>query len=107
MDAPHYLIVRFWVAPEAEERVLAWLENHVVEVVAQPGFLSARCIRLDETDSLGWRAFYAVYGVESKAALNAYLENPVRQRFAREQIPFASVMRLERNRGAGECLTKR
>lgn len=107
MDAPHYLIVRFWVAPAAEARVLAWLDSHAAEVVAQPGFLWARCIRLEETDSLGWRAFYAVYGVESKAALDAYLENPVRQRFAREQIPFAGVMRLERNRGAGEFLTKR
>ena len=35
-----FLVVRFWVAPEAEAQVRAWLEGgHVAEVVSQPGFL--------------------------------------------------------------------
>ena len=104
-DAPHYHIVRVWVAPQGEARVLAWLERHAAELVARPDHLWAQRIRLDETDSLGWRAFYAVYGLESKAALDAYLEDPVRERFAREQIPFAGAMRVMRSRGDVEWQT--
>ncbi len=106
LDAGYFYIVRFWVAPEAEARLLAWLDGgHTAEVVAQPGFLWARRIRLEETDSLGWRAFASIYGLESKAALDAYFKNPVREKFAREQAPFAGVMRAERSWGAGEWQT--
>jgi hypothetical protein len=102
------LIVRFWVAAEAEADVLAWLDGkHIPELLAQPGFREARVIRLEETDALGWRGFYAIYGLESKAALDAYLANPIRRRFAREQIPFARAMRLERSSGPGEWTASR
>lgn len=106
LDAPCYYIVRFWVAPAAEARLLAWLDGgHTAEVVAQPGFLWARRIRLEETDALGWRAFCSIYGLESKAALDAYFKNPIREKFAREQTAFAGVMRAERSWGAGEWQT--
>jgi hypothetical protein len=103
LDAPYFHIVRFWTAPAAEARVLEWLDGkHAAELVARPDHLWAQRIRLDETDSLGWRAFYALYGIASAAALDAYLEDPVRERFAREQAPFAGAMRVERSRGAAE-----
>jgi hypothetical protein len=103
LDAPYHYIVRFWVAPAAEVRLLSWLDGgHTAEVVSQPGFLWARRIRLDETDSLGWRAFTTIYGLESRAALEAYFKNPIREKFAREQAAFADVMRAERSWGGGE-----
>ena len=103
LDAPYFHIVRFWTAPAAEVPVLEWLDGkHAAELVARPDHLSAQRIRLDETDALGWHAFYALYGLESKAALDAYLKNPVRERFAREQAPFAGSIRIERSRGAAE-----
>ncbi|HEY7609588.1 MAG TPA: hypothetical protein VIF14_10190 [Alphaproteobacteria bacterium] len=103
LDAAYHYIVRYWVAPAAEARVLAWLDGgHTAEVAAQPGFLWARRIRLEEVDVLGWRAFTTVYGLESKAALDAYFKNPIREKFAREQAAFADVLRVERSWGAGE-----
>jgi hypothetical protein len=103
LDAPYFHIVRFWAAPAAEAAVLAWLDGqHAPELVARPDHLSAQRIRLGELDSLGWPAFYALYGIASKAALDAYLMDPVRERFAREQAPFAGSMRVERSRGAVE-----
>src|SRR5262249_4174595 len=108
LDAPHFHIVRFWTTPGAEARVLEWLDGkHAPELVARPDHLWAQRIRLPETDSLGWHAFYALYGLESKAALDAYLRDPVRERFAREQIPFAGVMRVARSRGDVEWRSQR
>jgi antibiotic biosynthesis monooxygenase (ABM) superfamily enzyme len=108
MNAAYFYIVRYWVAPEVEARLLAWLDGgHTAEVVAQPGFLWARRARLQETDSLGWRAFTTIYGLESKAALDAYFRNPIREKFAREGAAFADVMRSERSWGAQEFETAR
>ncbi len=108
MNAAYFYIVRYWVTPEAEARLLAWLDGgHTAEVVAQPGFLWARRARLEETDSLGWRAFTTLYGLESKAALDAYFANPIREKFAREGAAFADVMRSERSWGAQEFETAR
>jgi hypothetical protein len=108
LDAPYYYIVRYWIAPAGEARVMAWLDGgHIAEVASQPGFLWARRIRLEETDSLGWRAFTNVYGLDSKGALDAYFKSPVREKIAREQAAFADVMRSERSWGPGEFQTKR
>jgi hypothetical protein len=107
-DAGYLYIVRYWVAPEAEARLLAWLDGgHTAEVVAQPGFLWARRVRLEEVDSLGWRGFCSIYGLESKAALEAYFVNPIREKFAREGAAFAGAMRAERSWGAAEWGTAR
>ena len=108
LDAPHVHIVRFWVAPEGEAEVLGWLDGkHAAELVARADHLWAQRIRLEEIDALGWRAFYAIYGLESEAALDAYLKDPVRERFAREQAPFAAAMRVARSRGDVEWRTNR
>ena len=108
MNAAYVYIVRYWVAPQAEARLLAWLDGgHTAEVAALPGFLGARRVRLEETDSFGWRAFTTIYALESKAALDAYFANPIREKFAREAAVFAGAMRSERSWGAQEFETAR
>ena len=106
MNPAYFYIVRIWVAPEAEARLLAWLDGgHTAEVAAQPGFVSAKRLRLAETDSLGWRAFTTIYQLESKAALDAYFKNPIREKFVREQAAFGAALRVERSWGAQEWQT--
>lgn len=108
MNAAFVYIVRYSVAPQAEARLLAWLDGgHTAEVAALPGFLWARRVRLEETDSFGWRAFTTIYGLESKAALDAYFANPIREKFAREAAAFAGALRSERSWGALEFETPR
>jgi hypothetical protein len=101
-DPGFFLLVRFWIAPEAEARVHAWLEGgHVAEVLRQPGFLWCRRVRLAERDASGWQAHSMIYGIESKAAFDAYSENqPLAQKFAREREPFAHLLKIERSAGA-------
>ncbi len=100
MDAPFLYIVRWWVDPAAERRLLAWMRGgHMNEVVAQPGFLWARCVEIDEVDALGWRAYQNIYGLESRAALEAYFKNPIHDKFARERAPFDAALRTERSTG--------
>lgn len=102
-EAPYHYLVRYWIAPGAEARVLAWIDGgHTAEMVALPGFLAARRIRFAEIDALGWTAFATLYSVESKAALDAYFKNPIRERFRREADAFAGVMRVERTWGTAE-----
>jgi len=100
-DAPFFYLVRFWVDPKAEDRVIAWLKGgHMAEVVAIPGYLWANCIKLDEIDSLGWSGYANIYALESRAALEAYMANPIREKFARENAAFAGALRTERSWGA-------
>jgi hypothetical protein len=91
-----FLVVRFWVAPEAEAQVLAWLEGgHVAEVLSQPGFLWCRRIRLPPED--GWPGYSMIYGIASRAAFEAYNGNArLTAKFAAERAPFAASMRIDR-----------
>jgi hypothetical protein len=91
-----FLVVRFWVAPEAEAQVLAWLEGgHVAEVVSQPGFLWCKRLRLEPKD--GWSGYAMIYGIESRAAFEAYNGNAaLMARFAAERAPFQARMRIDR-----------
>lgn len=103
MDAAYFYIVRYWIAPGAEARVLAYLDGrHTAEMAALPGFRSARRVRFEEVDSLGWCGFATIYALDSKAALDAYFANPIRARFAQEQAAFAGVLRVERSWGPAE-----
>ncbi len=71
-----FLVVRFWIAPEAETRVLAWLEGgHVTEVLSQPGFQWCRRLKVEARD--GWPGYAMLYGIESRQ-------------------PFASQLKIER-----------
>jgi antibiotic biosynthesis monooxygenase (ABM) superfamily enzyme len=101
MDAPILYMVKAWVAPDGGERYLHWLEQkHMAEVIREPGFLWARKCRLDQTDEKGWVGYLLIYGLESRAALETYLNSPARQRFWKELEPLNSVHRAERFYGA-------
>ncbi len=101
MDAQILYMVKAWVSPDGGERYLQWLEQkHMAEVIREPGFVWARKYRLDQTDEKGWVGYLLIYGLKSRAALEAYLDSPARQRFWKELEPLNSVHRAERFYGA-------
>jgi antibiotic biosynthesis monooxygenase (ABM) superfamily enzyme len=101
MDAPYLYVVQFWIKPDAEARLVAWLrERHLQEVADQPGFLWARMVKLEQTAPDGWLGYVNVYGLESKAALDAYFASSARERFTKESSVFADSLRAERLSGA-------
>jgi hypothetical protein len=95
-DPGFFLVVRFWVAPQAASAVLGWLDGgHVAEVLRQPGFLWCKRIRLEKAAD-GWAGFSQIYAIESKAAFDAYNTSPVMEKFKRERAPFEKQMRIDR-----------
>jgi hypothetical protein len=94
-DANFFLVVRFSIEPQAVAEVMRWLDGgHVAEVLGQQGFLW--CKRL----SLGAHEFAMLYGIESRAAFEAYESNTaLKAKFARERAPFEKHMRIERFAG--------
>lgn len=69
-DAKFFLVVRFWIAPEAEAQVMRWLDGgHVAEVLKQPGCLWCRRLKPDDG------GYAMIYGIESRAAFEAYEAN--------------------------------
>jgi hypothetical protein len=98
-EARYFLVVRFSVEPQAEARLLHWLDGgHVQEVLAQKGFLWCRRLRL------GAHEFSMLYGIESRAAFEAYERNQaLKDKFARERAPFEPHMRVERFAGEVEA----
>jgi hypothetical protein len=97
-DASYFLVVRFSVEPEAEAGLLRWLDGgHVAEVLGQKGFLWCKRLRL------GAHEYSMVYGIESRAAFEAYEANAaLKAKFARERAPFEKHMRIERYTGEVE-----
>ena len=95
----YFLVVRFWVAPQAEAHVLAWLEGgHVAEVLAQPGFRWCRRLKVEAKD--GWPGYAMIYGIESRAHFAAYNGNQaLAAKFARQREPFAELLRIDRFHG--------
>jgi hypothetical protein len=96
-----FLLVRFWIAPQAEAQVIRWLEGgHVAEVLRQPGFLWCRRIRLAETDANGWGGYSMIYGIGSEQDFEVYNRNkPLTEKFARERAPFEKQLKIERFAG--------
>lgn len=91
-----FLVVRFWVAPQAEAELMRWLDGgHVAEVLGQPGFLWCKRIRLDKAAD-GWSGYAQIYGIETKAAFDAYNGSPLMEKFRRERAPFEKHMRIDR-----------
>jgi hypothetical protein len=100
----YFLVVRFWVAPQVEARVLKWLDGgHVAEVLSQSGFLWCRRIRLAEKDTAGWSGYAMIYAIAAKKDFERYDSNKaLMAKFARERAPFESQMRIERFAGEVE-----
>jgi len=100
MDAPFLYLVRFWVNPDGAAAVLRWLDGgHMRDVVAQPGFLWVRRVRLDQEPE-GWPGYLMIYGLESRQSLQAYFDGPAPARFAQERKPFEHHLRMDRSWGA-------
>ena len=97
-DANFFLVVRFSVEPRAEAELLRWLDGgHVAEVLGQKGFLWCKRLRL------GAHEYSMMYGIESRAAFEAYEANAaLKAKFARERAPFEKHMRIERYTGEVE-----
>ena len=101
MDAPYLYVVKFWIHPDGRKVVMDWLDGrHMAEVVAQPGFLFVRRVKLEQDSADGWSAHMMIYGLESKAALQRYFDSPAPARFAQERKPFEHHLRMERVFGA-------
>jgi hypothetical protein len=100
-EAQFFLVVRFWIAPGAQEQVMRWIEGgHISEVMRQPGFLWVRRLKTPETDATGWSAHAMIYGIQSKADYERYMaSHALHARFAREREPFAAKLRIERFAG--------
>lgn len=98
-DANYFLAVRFSVEPQAEAELMRWLDGgHMQEVASQKGFLWCKRIKT------GPNAYLMLYGIESKAAFDAYESNKVlKEKFARERAPFEKHMRIERFAGEVEA----
>jgi hypothetical protein len=97
-DANFFLVVRFSIESQALDDVMRWLDGgHVAEVLRQKGFLWCKRLRL------GAHEFAMLYGIESRAAFEAYESNTaLKARFARERAPFEKHMRIERFCGEAE-----
>ena len=77
MDAPYFYLVKFWVHPESRKAVLEWLDSgHMADMVALPGFLFVRRVKLEQDSADGWSGFMMIYGVEFEDGLAALLRRP-------------------------------
>ena len=92
-----FLVVRFWVAPQAEAPLMQWLDGgHVAEVLRQPGFLWCKRIRLAEKAADGWTGYSMIYGIASKEDFDSYNGSSLMEKFKRERAPFEKHMRIDR-----------
>jgi hypothetical protein len=98
-DANYFLVVRFTIESQAEAKVMQWLDGgHAAEVLRQKGFLWCKRVKL------GGGGYLMIYGIESRAAFEAYEGNAVlKAKFARERAPFEKHMRIERFHGEVEA----
>jgi hypothetical protein len=100
-DAQCLYVVRWWVEPRAEAKVLAWMSGgHMAEVADHAGAHWARCVKLDQKDEKGWQAYQNIYGVPSRAELEPYFQHPVTAKIAAEIKVFGDVIRIQRGIGA-------
>ena len=97
MKENYFLVVRFWVAPQAEAQMLGWLDGgHMAEVAGQPGFLWCKRIKVAKNAD-GWNGWSMIYGISSKKDFLAYESNAaLKAKFARERAPFEKHLKLDR-----------
>lgn len=98
MDAPVMYGSKFWVSPEGHQQVFAWLDGgHCAEVVAQPGFLFTKRLKLEQAGDDGWACYMMLYGLESRQALDDYFANKaLHEKFTQQRAPFNHHLRMER-----------
>ncbi len=85
-----------WLPAEIEQDYVAWLDHgHLAEVASQPGFLSGRRVKLNQTDSDGRQGYMSLYEVKDQASLDTYLNSETRQKFIAQGQKFVGV-RMER-----------
>ncbi len=89
-------IVEIEVDPAAEAPWFRWeVDEHIPEVLAEPGFLDATFYRIDDGGS--WPRYQVLYRLESREALDAYLSGEAVQRLRKEAMArYGSVMRITR-----------
>ncbi len=102
MNAEAVYLVRFWIKPGSERKVLNWLDGgHIADVVNQPGFRWARRFALEQPDAEGWPAYAMIYGVESLDALRTYFDSAAAKGYAEERarLGLDPLLRMDRNWG--------
>ncbi|MDH3232136.1 MAG: DUF4286 family protein [Alphaproteobacteria bacterium] len=110
MSGDAVYMIRFWVKPGSEQKVLDWLDGgHIADVVQQPGFLWARRFTLEEPDDEGWPAFAMLYGVESLEALKTYFESEAAKGYGAEraQLGLDALLKMDRNWGVTALTVER
>lgn len=100
MQPTCFYVVRFWVSPEAEADLIAWIDDgHLQDVVDQPGFLWGQRITLNDKADDGWQGYLNIYALESEDALQAYFGSGAQAGFAKESARFQGQMRIDRTWG--------
>ena len=66
--------VNLFVERGIEADYRAWLEKHIAEILALPGFLDAKSFDVQQDDSADTVAISVQYRLESRAALDNYFE---------------------------------
>jgi Domain of unknown function (DUF4286) len=86
------------VAPEAEARWAPWhAEQHMAEVLAEPGFRGGRRWRDVEAAKDGWARYVAHYDADSVETIAAYRRSEAGARLkADHEARFGAVTRLTR-----------
>ena len=108
LDAPVMYVVRFWVDPKGSKEVFDWLDGgHNHEVVAEPGYAFLERLKLEQKSDDGWDCYLNIYGLESRAALDAYFANKrLHEKFARERAPLEKYLRIDRAWGSVDLSLK-
>lgn len=89
-------IFHLWVDPAAYPDIHRYAaDGHLAEVVDHPGFRWGCEIDFGEVDADGWRRIATVYGVETRAALDAFLASDDFQRYAEQRRPYERYIRHE------------
>ena len=104
MDAPVMYVVRFWVSPAGHQQVFDWLDGgHCAEVIAQPGFLFFKRIKLEQKSDDAWDSYVMLYGLESRQALDDYFSHTaLHAKFVAQRAPFVHHLRMDRAWGGVE-----
>lgn len=66
--------VNVFVQRDIEDHYRQWLDKHIAEILALPGFIDAQSFDVQQDDTDGDVAICVHYRLESRAALDNYFE---------------------------------